>query len=155
MDKITQKIQQYISDRLITWRVKHPNFQVVFSSSKEPGEGEHKLLHHINQSENKQFAVYGLDADLIFLSLASNKEQIWLLRESNQIKIAEIDKPFLWVEIPKVRKAILEWFSKSGLGAISSPKHIIRDFVVMCYLLGNDLPHISHWIFIKMGSRAH
>ena len=46
------------------------NKKIYFSSASTPGEGEHKLLQHIKKANNNfKYVVYGLDADLIFLSL--------------------------------------------------------------------------------------
>lgn len=65
-----------------------------------PGEGEHKILDDIrtrrkNPSEkDKIFCIYGLDADLIFLAMASQIENLYLLRESVEFKTLKT-KPLL------------------------------------------------------------
>jgi 5'-3' exonuclease len=45
--------------------------RVIVSCSDEPGEGEHKLYQHMrdNDFKNDHVAVYGLDSDLIMLSI--------------------------------------------------------------------------------------
>ncbi len=76
MEKITDRLIKFTNDK------KYENLKIIFSSSNTPGEGEHKILQHINKLEHKKnIVVYGLDADLIFLALASHKENIHLLRE--------------------------------------------------------------------------
>jgi 5'-3' exonuclease len=78
MAKLTYKLLNIINSN------KYPNIQLIFSSSNTPGEGEHKILQHINKLKNGNkynIVIYGLDADLIFLALASQKQNIWLLRE--------------------------------------------------------------------------
>ena len=49
----------------------HKHINIVVSSSEEPGEGEHKILKYviILNIILKQLHTYGLDADLIMLSL--------------------------------------------------------------------------------------
>ena len=47
--------------------------RIIFSGSDQRGEGEHKLFGYIRnnkyQHENQCTVIYGLDADLIMLSL--------------------------------------------------------------------------------------
>ena len=55
------------------------NKKIIYSSYLENGEGEHKILQHmksIDYKEQDNCVIYGLDADLIFLALASNKPNI-------------------------------------------------------------------------------
>ena len=55
---------------------------IVFSSSKIKGEGEHKILDCLRNGQCKGTTIiYGLDADLIMLSMASKLDNIYLLRE--------------------------------------------------------------------------
>jgi 5'-3' exonuclease len=64
-----------------------------------PGEGEHKLfawLKTLTSSERKSIVVYGLDADLILLSLSqkdlSDPHNLFLLRESAEFKDLSPDR---------------------------------------------------------------
>ncbi len=65
-------------------KCKHLN--IIISDSNVPGEGEHKLLHHLkeNNSINNSNVnvIYGLDADLIMLCISSKLNNILLLRGS-------------------------------------------------------------------------
>ena len=60
---------------------------IIISDSNEPGEGEHKILEYIKTHQHQitpkyNIAIYGLDADLIMLSMVSHINRIYLLRES-------------------------------------------------------------------------
>ena len=58
-----------------------------FSGSNEPGEGEHKLFAILSSiSKNEVAVVYGLDADLIMLSLISHHPKIYLMREPQHVQ---------------------------------------------------------------------
>jgi 5'-3' exonuclease len=76
---------------LLTWvRTTKFDCKVVFSSSYTPGEGEHKLLQYMKHPDfisNPTTVIYGLDADLLFLSLSSEKKNIYLMRETSQMEI--------------------------------------------------------------------
>lgn len=77
MQKITERMKRIINKN------KYKHLKIIFSSGGVPGEGEHKILQHINNLKStRKIVVYGLDADLIFLCLASKKTDIYLLREA-------------------------------------------------------------------------
>ena len=65
---------------------KNLHINCTYSSYHTEGEGEHKILQEIKRYNNNDAnVIYGLDADLIFLSLASGKRNIYLLRESTEL----------------------------------------------------------------------
>ena len=161
-----------LHDKIINW-AKGLNKHIIYSSCFTPAEGEHKLLQFIrqNQKENKDFSysVYGLDADLIFLALATESDKIFLLREANEINKKESKEVLNYVSIKIMRKSIVNtinaYLMESADGLLNSDKieingnqskkntlygfdnlnetRIVNDFIFMCYFLGNDfLPHI-------------
>jgi len=109
------------------------NFKVIISDSDEFGEGEHKIIEFIqNQARNNDRTIgetdiiYGLDADLILLSMTCTNNII-LLRENS---ILYIDK---------LKHCLLEFHD------MFENKGFIQDFIFICSLLGNDfLPNISY-----------
>lgn len=106
---------------------------IFYSSHMDPGEGEHKIMSLYKTPEFKASQIsapegahilYGLDADLIMLSLLSPLSNIYLSREniSSTVKIDEIKKYL----VERTRKPTA-----------------VKDFVIMMFLIGNDfLPHI-------------
>jgi 5'-3' exonuclease len=119
------------------------NINYIYSSYHTDGEGEHKILQHIRNTNliNKEIVIYGLDADLIFLSLASQKQNIFLLRESAQFNNKEnkdsddkIEEELSYVSIDETNNAFDEIMDK---------KNIRNDFIFLCFFIGNDfLPHL-------------
>ncbi len=81
MNKLSNRIRKCIQEN------KFGNIKCYFSSSNIPGEGEHKILAHLKKlKDHPTCVIYGLDADLIFLALASKKKHLYLLREASQLK---------------------------------------------------------------------
>ena len=118
-------------------RYSKEDFVYYFSSSDEPGEGEHKLFANILPST----VIYGMDADLIMLSLFSHTKQIYLMRETGEC--LNIDN--LRVGILKELKNKYSWsITKEALLDPYHPsaKQAIESYGVVCFFLGNDfLPH--------------
>jgi 5'-3' exoribonuclease 2 len=141
---------------------------VYYSSCFTPAEGEHKLLQFIkDKNDSSSYSIYGLDADLIFLALASNAKNIYLLREADQMDKRGSNEAFNYVNIDVMKDSIFETvvtFLKKQIDKMQeedlddekraelykpygfenlNKNNIINDFIFMCYFLGNDfLPHI-------------
>lgn len=102
------------------------------SSTQEPGEGEHKMileLQKLDPNDRKSVCIYGLDADLILISLQhhklSDQHKFHLLRES-----AEFNDPKL---------ASAEFATLSVWKLLSQLPIEIEQYIALCVLcFGND-----------------
>jgi 5'-3' exonuclease len=131
--------------------------KVVVSTSEERGEGEHKLFEYMRNNKedhaNSNVLVYGLDADLIMLSLFHKKycKNIYICREApqfvkSQIVIFNQTNDILFIDIDLLSRSIV-----LELSCKYSTKDRVNDYVFLCFLLGNDfLPH-----FPALNIRTH
>ena len=143
---------------------KNKKLKVRYSSYHVPGEGEHKILDDIRtkvQNNSKDtYCIYGLDADLIFLSLASQKCDLYLLREENQLvkgkhvesecidPLEDVAEELNFVSIDEMKRCFVIQFEtlikdKIEFQLDANNDKFINDFIFICYFLGNDfLPHL-------------
>ncbi|QLG74032.1 hypothetical protein HG535_0F05440 [Zygotorulaspora mrakii] len=172
MDKLAAALRYWISFKLATdpgWK----NLQVVISDATVPGEGEHKIMNFIRSQRadpqynpNTTHCIYGLDADLIFLGLATHEPHFKILREdvfaqNNRRKhnfkdtlnmteeekqlLAKQDseKPFLWLHVSALREYLAAELWVPKLPFPFDLERAIDDWVFMCFFCGNDfLPHL-------------
>lgn len=118
--------------------------KVIVSCSDEPGEGEHKLFEYVRTGipSTENVAIYGLDSDLIMLSIFHLKycDNIHVFREAPEfiksaVSIQSNDPHFL--DIRALSVSIL-----SEMHCIDNSIQRIYDYVFLCFFLGNDfLPH--------------
>lgn len=133
---------------------------VWVSPADEPGEGEHKIFAHMRgKGTTGNVFIYGLDADLIMLSLVSHRPGIFLMREPTQAGIPNLasesssTSPFIYVNIDALRSGILNMVKQHykwpvSDAALDNPyedeaRKWIETYIVLCFLLGNDfLPQL-------------
>ena len=155
------------------------NIEVLLSGSDVPGEGEHKILEYIrNYKLSEKYnpytkhCLYGLDADLIMLSLLTHEMNFVILREDNS-KMRKKDK-FEDKDIKKEKyseaKIYYEFFLISVLREYLELEFnylkkkikfkydfekIIDDFIFLCFFIGNDfLPNLFSFN-IENGALTH
>ena len=121
---------------------------IILSPSDEYGEGEHKLFEYIRKFPEehigKNTIVYGLDADLIMLSInhLPISNQIYLFRETPEfIKSINVElepnESYL-LDIPELAKTITLDMNNGR----EEQQNRIYDYIFLCFFLGNDfLPH--------------
>jgi len=109
-------------------------YRITFSGSDVPGEGEHKIYQHVRENAEPDNIVYifGLDADLIILSLEHLQycKSIFLVRENFEKDLVKLDicklQNYIHVELnPSLKRYVVS-----------------QDYITLSFMLGNDfLPH--------------
>jgi 5'-3' exonuclease len=149
---------------------KNRKYTIIYDSYMTVGEGEHKILQHIKSrkdiSKNKSYIIYGLDADLIFLAMSSQIDNIYLLREADQFGMVNKNRhedeqdAMLYADINYTKECINLEYNEHYQQSITMgelftgeddddetiiPEKInfVNDYIFICYFLGNDfLPHL-------------
>mmetsp|Transcript_1802 Transcript_1802/g.4476 ORF Transcript_1802/g.4476 Transcript_1802/m.4476 type:complete len:1019 (+) Transcript_1802:196-3252(+) len=167
MHRLAVALQYYVHLRLNSdpgWR----NVKVILSDSNSPGEGEHKVMEYIRQQRNRpgtdpntKHVVYGLDADLIMLALATHEPHFYILREVilqqapekpsfsinkdgdvEESKPDVVRKPFQLLKVAVLREYLALEFKVENLPFKRDMERELDDLVFMCFFVGNDfLPH--------------
>lgn len=136
MQDLSKQLRIYIET------TKYP-YEIILSDSSMEGEGEHKIFDYIRYDKTIGLidVIYGLDADLIMLSLICSNSKKYLLREPQhygKFTNQNITKnaPFLWLDINACRNQIIKFYDE---------KIDIHSYVILCSLIGNDfLPQLSY-----------
>eukprot|EP01028_Stygiella_incarcerata_P011835 TRINITY_DN691_c2_g1_i1.p1 TRINITY_DN691_c2_g1~~TRINITY_DN691_c2_g1_i1.p1 ORF type:complete len:1081 (+),score=295.81 TRINITY_DN691_c2_g1_i1:69-3311(+) len=168
MDDLAKALRFYINLKIASdpgWK----NIVIILSDASVPGEGEHKIMEYIREQRaepshdpNTKHVLYGLDADLIMLGLATHEPHFTILREQVFKKKKDflkedrpihldgalhvtpyIHKPFELLRVNVLREYLEMEMRVPGLPFEYDFERVIDDFVFMCFFVGNDfLPRL-------------
>lgn len=138
MSKLCARLKTYIGIGAFSKHVSGTPFRVVLSDSSIPGEGEAKIMKHIKDSgpkrSPKSTVIYGLDGDLIILSMLLDRPDVKLLRESEHIPELEEQHVFTYLDIDVCKESLIREYQLESFNS----KNIIQDFCALSMLGGND-----------------
>ncbi|KAJ1308602.1 hypothetical protein OPQ81_004300 [Rhizoctonia solani] len=178
MDLLAQSLRYWVVQKQNSdpgWK----NLQVIISDASVPGEGEHKIMDFIRRQRvnpghdpNTRHVIYGLDADLIMLALATHEPHFRVLREDvfadsnkNNCRICgqeghfaaqctgkpkEKDtskppekKPFIFLDVAVLREYLAIELNVPNISFPFDLERAIDDWVFLIFFVGNDfLPHL-------------
>lgn len=165
MFRLHQSIISYIESRMARGGGPWSRMGVIYSGCDVAGEGEHKIYDFVRtiKKNGVRHAICGLDADLIFLSLATHEHAFRVLREDvfwieeqergycDRCKVTghttgncvPVDfPPYIYLDIGTLREYLRAEFAPAlKLGA--DFERMVDDWVFICFFVGNDfLPSI-------------
>jgi len=153
MEKLSKSIDYTFKHQEKSYNIKN----LLVSCANQSGEGEHKLFQHIRSGNfiNDNISVYGLDSDLIMLSIFHLKycKNIYVFREAPEFLKSAIpidnrgkDNEPHFLDIRHLSTSI-----STEMNCKFQDSQRIYDYVFLCFFLGNDfLPH-----FPAMNIRTH
>jgi len=161
MEQVGKHLRYFIRKKIKEdplWR----DLRIVFSGHDVPGEGEHKIMQFMRDlraepgyEPNPRHCMYGQDADLIMLGLATHEPHFALLREVvdfnanrgggsarqtvlRQTKSASFQLPHL-----SILREYLSLDFAFGCPWVPDQERLFDDFILLTFLVGNDfLPHL-------------
>ncbi|KAI5166850.1 5'-3' exoribonuclease 2 [Nematocida sp. ERTm5] len=158
---IIRYIEQRQSAGINGWK----QLAVIYSGCDVPGEGEHKVYDFVRSIKGTgvRHVICGLDADLIFLSLATHEKSFKVLREDvfflekeerSTCKLCKKEghstgncnpnafPPYIYLDIDIIRRYLYTDFS-TAINARFDFERILDDWIFVCFFVGNDfLPSI-------------
>jgi 5'-3' exoribonuclease 2 len=142
MTRLSKCFHHYVH-RVLREDAQFDNVSIIVSDANVPGEGEHKITEFISQQRKPashecktRHVIYGGDADLILLALATHEPNFKILREDSQ--------HFTFVQVHVLRESIAREFSVPNFPFQYDLERIVDDWVFLCLLLGNDfLPQLD------------
>ena len=188
--KFMFNLTTYMKEYIINEKKKNSEWssiEIILTGSDVPGEGEHKILEYIRNLKSSEkynpyirHCIYGLDADLIMLSLISHENNIVILREDTfqMRKKEKLEKKGIEIintnnknknneninEIPyelfliSVLREYLELefnILKNKINFKYNFERIIDDFIFLCFFIGNDfIPNLFSFN-IEDGALTH
>lgn len=158
MDIVSKHLQYFIRQKIKTdplWR----DLRVVFSGHEVPGEGEHKIMQFLRELRadpkyelNQRHCMYGQDADLIMLGLATHEPHFALLREvvdfgqrpnpsARQTVMRQTkEAQFQLLHLSILREYLALDFACDNLNDV---ERLYDDFIFLTFLVGNDFLPVS------------
>jgi len=149
MSKLSDAIKKHFKD------IEDPQFEqltIIISDSSNEGEGEHKILDYLRKHNQEitpdhNIVIYGLDADLIMLSMVSHINRIYLLRESTEFGKDYFDASttFCYLDIDLFKFSIIQELSSKIIYKMPMTEQLqmIDDYIFLSFMIGNDfLPNL-------------
>eukprot|EP01134_Creolimax_fragrantissima_P002793 CFRG2793T1 len=156
MARLSAQLKYFVNLKVST-DIRWQGVKVIFSGHETPGEGEHKIMDYIRKQRslptwdpNTRHCLYGLDADLIVLGLLTHEPHFSLLREevtfggskSQRVQVDAKKVNFNLLHLSLVREYTMVEFATE---AHVDFERVLDDWVLICYLVGNDfIPHLPN-----------
>jgi 5'-3' exoribonuclease 2 len=126
-----------LSNSITIYLDKIKNIKVIFNDSEHYEEGEQKIIKDIRKNELKEInCIYGLDSDLIILSLKEERK-IYLYREKIEfISYYNVDyENFVFLNVDKLKEYLyIDLDEKKEF----IKENIITDYIFLSFFIGND-----------------
>ena len=157
MVRLQEQLKYFVNNKISTdglWR----QCKVILSGHETPGEGEHKIMDFIRYEKslpgydpNIRHCLYGLDADLMMLGMATHDPHFSLLREevrfggkknaaANKRTPTPEETTFHLLHLSLLREYIDHEFSDVREKLVTFDydlESIIDDWILLGFLVGN------------------
>lgn len=135
MEKLHKSLEEFVGKFNKTHKCK-----MLYSSYNDYGEGEHKIIDYIQShpvETSKVRYIYGLDADLLFLTMTLPNNNIFLIRENIVKSESEDEYVYQVVNISKLKHNLYHYCQTHDKD-LQYSQNLINDIIFICFLFGND-----------------
>jgi 5'-3' exonuclease len=146
--KIGQHIRKYINNK--SKEAKYSSLKWILDDCQNKGEGEHKIFQYMKrETQNDINCVYGLDADLIMLSLCS-KCSVYLLREHVYYGGGLSEQDYIYFNVDEFKNQLIDKLTgmiqcdtfgcndEQTEEKTINKENLVLDYIVLGFLIGND-----------------
>ncbi len=159
MEKLANELTEMIENKALSTH--NENMEIIFSSSNNPGESEHKIMPVIRNlaksNKNKDATVYIMskDADLIQLSVLTHKSNIHILRiaadeHDKEIQEAYSSFKYFAMNIDSLREGWVKELSKENTFTEgTNPHKVLTDYTFLLFFVGTDFVRSLSFMKIK------
>lgn len=131
-----------LADNLKEWSQQSDYNNIIISDASIPMEGEHKICDYIRKNtilfKDENILVYGLDADLIMLSMYLPCNHKYLLREEVHFNKINSNK-LLLLDVDRLEQFVINEVVPNTMScSLDVHKDIIQDYIFIHFLMGND-----------------
>ena len=121
---------------------KNNKCKMLYTSYNDYGEGEHKIINYIKShpvETSKVRYIYGLDADLLFLTMSLPNTNIFLIRENivKSVENPELEYVYQVVNIDRLKHNLYHYCQTHDRD-LQYDQNLINDIIFICFMFGND-----------------
>ena len=158
MKKLSDAFKKAIKSGKFSKHLTNKKYQIIFSDSSIPGEGEHKIMMFIRLmiakliiKKTNKLTIFGDDADLIVLNFPFLHDIRIQKSVNKQIRddIPELPKDvkYIYFIVHKFRDSLINNFRLESIDT----NRFIYDYVFLSFLGGNDF--VSHLSFLASNNK--
>lgn len=139
-------LSRNLAQRLVEMMERGVPYKIILNDWTSPGEGEHKIMDYIRTHDlsNDNSVLFGLDADLVMLTLAimnmhsaHGTGHLYIGRHEQDPRLIDQFGPLNYIDMERIRQVVIHDFA-AQTNTSASLNRIVLDYIFLSFLGGND-----------------